>query len=247
MNNNNKKSWFEDWFNSPYWPVLYSNRNDDEAKQFLDALLNYLKPAPNSTMLDLGCGTGRHAKYLSEKGFNVTGIDISEKNIKDANAFKNDKLEFYVHDMRQLFRPDFYNYIFNFFTSFGYFDDHKENLRALSVANKGLKSNGIIVIDFMNCQYVLNNLVPKEEKTVEGITFKLKRYEQNGAIIKEIAFEAEGKQYEFAERVQVLMQKDFNFLLRKTGFTIVDTFGDYSLKPFDAEQSKRLILVAKKQ
>src|SRR3954449_2448025 len=76
--------WFKEWFNSPYYHQLYFNRDMSEAAAFIDKLITHLKPAPGSTMLDVACGKGRHSLQLANKGFDVTGIDLSEDSIQEA-------------------------------------------------------------------------------------------------------------------------------------------------------------------
>ncbi|MEP2509893.1 MAG: methyltransferase domain-containing protein, partial [Reichenbachiella sp.] len=79
-----KKQWFDEWFNTIYYHILYKHRDYEEAAKFLDHLINYFKIVPNSKILDLACGKGRHSIYLNKKGFDVTGVDLSEENIKFA-------------------------------------------------------------------------------------------------------------------------------------------------------------------
>ena len=74
------QNWFETWFNSSYYHLLYNNRNDAEAQFFIDNLINYLHPEKDSKILDMACGKGRHSKYLATKGFDVCGIDLAKKN-----------------------------------------------------------------------------------------------------------------------------------------------------------------------
>ena len=164
-----KKDWFELWFDSTYYDILYKHRDTEEAKYFIDRLLKHLSPAADATMLDLACGAGRHSIYLASKGFEVTGIDLSEKNIQLARQHEHEKLSFFKHDIRNYFRVHYFNYIFNFFTSFGYFNHERDNIKTLRAANWGLKNDGIIVIDFLNSHLVIKHLVPEEQKTIDGV------------------------------------------------------------------------------
>ena len=97
---NKKKYWFESWFDSPYYHLLYQNRDSGEAKHFIDNLTNYLHLPKQSKLLDLACGKGRHSIYFSQKKFITTGIDLSEQSIHYALQFENDSLSFFIHDMR---------------------------------------------------------------------------------------------------------------------------------------------------
>ena len=111
-------NWFATWFNSPYYHILYKHRNLAEAAQFIDNLIGYLQPDQGTTMLDLACGRGRHSLYLCQKGYTVTGVDLSPANIRKAQTIQCGNLDFAVHDMRKVFRPGYFDYVFNFFTSF---------------------------------------------------------------------------------------------------------------------------------
>ncbi|HET6992715.1 MAG TPA: methyltransferase domain-containing protein, partial [Bacteroidia bacterium] len=73
--------WFESWFDSPYYHLLYGNRDEKEAENFIEVLARFLKAPKGSRALDLACGKGRHSVALYKNGFEVTGIDLSERNI----------------------------------------------------------------------------------------------------------------------------------------------------------------------
>lgn len=241
-----QRKWFKYWFNSPYYHILYGNRNDEEAELLMDNLLAHLKPSANSRIVDIACGRGRHAIYLNKKGYNVTGIDLSEQSIKYAKQFEQKNLHFFVHDMRKLFYINYFDVAFNLFTSFGYFDTEKDHLNALKSFRKTLKTDGTFVIDYFNTQKILKNLTQQETKTVEGIEFHIHKYVADGKIIKNINFEHRLKSYAFEERVQAFMLADFERMLTKSGLLIIEKFGSYNLDAFDELKSDRLILVCKK-
>ncbi|HMT29539.1 MAG TPA: class I SAM-dependent methyltransferase, partial [Bacteroidia bacterium] len=202
-------SWFESWFDSPYYHILYQHRDEQEAEAFLDNLLDYLKPDNHSSMLDLGCGKGRHAVYLNEKGYEVTGIDLSEQSIRYCMQFENDKLSFFVHDMRKLFRVNDFDFVFNLFTSFGFFEKESENIAAIKNACLTLKKGGTIVIDYLNSQFVEDHLVKNDIAVFNGITFNITRELQDGYFLKKISFQDKGNNYNFTEKVAALKVSDF--------------------------------------
>ena len=121
-----RKEWFANWFDSPYYHILYQKHNEQDAKKFLDILLAHLTPQYREaekvhlSVLDLACGKGRHSRYMASKGFDVTGIDLAHKSIKYASQFEKENLTFFEHDMRKPFRINYFDFILNIFTSFGF-------------------------------------------------------------------------------------------------------------------------------
>ena len=238
------ENWFASWFDSPYYHILYKDRNYREAQHFMDNLTHYLNLPEKAKVLDLACGKGRHSIYLNQLGFNVIGADLSERSIAEASKNTNDSLHFQVHDMRDSFEEKF-DAIFNLFTSFGYFESDDDNLTTLKAMKDSLTDYGFAVIDFMNVNQVINNLVPEEVKTVDNIEFHLKRYVQDGHIYKEIDFEDKRKKYHFTEKVKALTLQDFQEMMDEAGIFLLDVFGDYKLKKFHKNDSERLIMIFK--
>ncbi len=241
---NDKKEWFKHWFNSPYYHLLYKNRDEHEAKNFIDRLLTELHPAAGATVLDLACGKGRYSRYLAKKGYTVTGLDIAEQSIRYAQRYENEQLSFFQHDMRLPYRINYFDYIFNFFTSFGYFETEKDHLKTVVNIAKGLRPDGKFVLDFFNSNKVIHHLRHVEVKEVGGVVFNIQRkVDEQGYIVKNIQFEDKSHLYGFTERVRAFTLDDFHSLFGKAGLKIAQTFGNYNLDEFDALTSDRLILV----
>ena len=238
------KNWFASWFDTPYYHILYKDRDNTEAQLFMDNITQYLNLPEDAKILDLACGKGRHSIYLNQLGYDVTGADLSENSIAEASKHSNEKLHFEVHDMREPFGQKF-DAIFNLFTSFGYFEDDADNLKTLKSICASLTEYGFGVIDFMNVHHVLKNLVPEETKTVEGIDFHIKRYYADGHIFKEITFEDKGEKFHFTERVQALTLEDFETMMEESGIYLLGVFGDYKLRKFLKNESERLIMIFK--
>lgn len=239
------KEWFKEWFDTPFYHILYKHRDDKEAQQFIDALDKQLEFAQKERILDLACGKGRHSVYLNSKGYRVVGVDLSENNIRYANQFANDRLKFFEHDMREVFRPDSFDVILNLFTSFGYFKNDDENQLAIISAAKSLRHGGLLVLDYMNSEKAISEL-HDYTKIEDGIVFNITKTLTDGFIHKHIKFDFENSSYHFVEKVKALTISNFTTFFEAAQLSILHTWGDYQLSPFDNKTSTRLIIVAKK-
>jgi len=237
--------WYKDWFNSPYYHILYQNRDREEALRFINNLVTYLKPAHNASFLDLACGKGRHALQLAQKGYRVIGVDIAPDNIREAAQYESDNLSFFVWDMRKPVRADYFDYVLNLFTSFGYFDD-EGNCQTLRALETSLQQQGIFVIDYLNTTKATQNFTPEEDIRLDGIDFHLERELQGNYITKTITVVDQDIEHVFQESVKTLRLKDFQRYFERTGFEMINCFGDYDLNTYDELTSDRLILIARK-
>ncbi len=240
------KDWFAKWFDSKYYHILYKNRDQNEAKKFLKNLTTLEFFKKNIKIIDIACGKGRHSLFLSNLGYDVTGIDLSKNSIKYAKKFEKENLKFDVLDMKKTYRKNSFDIALNIFTSFGYFEKEEDDIAAIKAISNNLHKEGILIIDFMNSEKIIGNLVKNELKTINGITFNLKRSIKDNFICKNIQFTDNGSHFEFTEKVKALKLSDFTKLLNFANMKIVQTFGNYYLDKFDNKNSDRLIIVARK-
>lgn len=237
-----KKDWFTDWFNTKYYHILYQHRDDYEAQTFMNNLATFLKIPKGNSILDLACGKGRHSIFLNSLGYQVTGVDLSINSIKHASQYKNQQLDFQVQDMRLPF-PFKKDAVFNLFTSFGYFEDDKDDIRVLENIKNCLNKNGVAVIDYLNVTKTIEHLKADETVLLDGIEFHITREVKNGFIIKKIEFTVEDEYHSYYERVKCLDKPSFEKYIKQAGLKIKHIFGDYNLNPFDEKKSSRLILI----
>jgi SAM-dependent methyltransferase len=239
-----KKEWFANWFDSPYYDLLYQGLNEAEAALFVDALLGYLaKPAP-AKVLDLPCGKGRHSIYLHQKGYEVVGADLSIRSIHYAKQFENDRLRFFQHDMREAFPLAGFDMVLNLFTSFGYFDHVGDNVKVLQSVCNAMKPDGVFVLDYFNGEKVKNNLVVYNEKVFDEARFVIQKKVEDGKVVKDIDLILPSCSQHFQEKVQLFGLADFERLFTEANLQIEQVFGDYQLGKFDVQNSDRLIVIA---
>ena len=239
-------SWFTNWFDSPHYHTLYKNRDEKEAQIFIDNLIDYLQIPKGSKLIDIACGKGRHAKYFNKKGMNVVGIDLSLNSINIAKKDENKNLIFSVHDMRENYQKNSFDIVTNLFTSFGYFDNNKDEQKAINAMASNLKKKGLLIIDFMNVKKVISNLVLNEKKNIDCIQFDITRQLKKGYILKDIHITDQEEQLQFQEKVKAITLADYSEFITNAGLKIINIFGNYKLDNFDETISDRLILICKK-
>ena len=238
--------WFESWFDSPYYPMLYSNRDETEAERFISLICNHIDLPKGAKVLDLACGRGRHSVTFSNLGYQVLGVDLSPSAIETASMRQSDLLYFRIHDIRHPLPETNFDLVVNLFTSFGYFENPLDDELAMSNAFKALKKRGIFVFDYLNVGPAIARLKQEEVITRCGVEFHIHRSVEGGFILKSIDFEDQGRQHSFVERVRAYDHRELLELVRGAGFDIRSIFGNYELQPFEATSSDRVIIIAQK-
>lgn len=243
MGNN---EWFKEWFNSPYYHVLYANRSEQEAENFIQKAVAHLQIPSTAKVLDVACGKGRHSKTLAKLGFEVTGIDLSCNSIKEAQQATCRNLHFGVWDMRNVYRAGFFDVVVNLFSSFGYFDKGEDDLAAITAMYNDLKPGGVLLLDYLNTEWAVKNMKPRDIVPRGDIHFHISKKIETGFIKKKIEFLAEGENHIYEEQLKVINGRRFEEMFSAVGFKIRETFGDYDLSEFQSSSSPRLILIADK-
>jgi len=241
--------WYKNWFNSEEYLKVYRHRDQKEANELVQLVVNNIEVSKVKNVLDMAAGSGRHAVIFAEKGFNVTAVDLSENLIsvgkKNAES-ENVKIEFVHSDIRH-FDPNIkYHLILNLFTSIGYFEKDEENYFILNKAYNLLENNGYFVLDYFNKSFVENNLVPSTVDEFDGSVITQNRFIEGERIIKEITIDNKGKINKYFESVRMFSKDELINMLQKLGFRIIKTFGDFMGNSFELESSPRIIIIAGK-
>ena len=240
--------WYEDWFDSDAYELVYHQRDLSDARRLADLIERTVRPASGATILDVGCGRGRHSRILAARGYAVTGVDLSERALATARRRAEEEgldVRFQQADMRDLPFEAAFDGVVNLFTTFGYFEEEEDHARAIREMAQALKPNGWLVQDFLNAPYALAHLVSKDEREVDGIRIAQRRWEEEGRLNKEITLRRNGDAHTFTESVRLLTLADFERMYHMAGLGLDARFGDYD-GGAHTPTSPRLILVARK-
>lgn len=248
--------WFTESFGEDY-KIVYRHRNRENAEREIGAMMEWMNLRQGSTVLDIGCGVGRHAQALKALGYKVTGLDLSE--VLLAEARRNDpegSIEWVKGDMRRLpLESESYEATVNLFTSFGYFDDLQDNTRVLQEIKRVLKPDGRYLIDFLNSAFLKSHLVPVSERVDEpsGLHIIERRSIENDFVVKKIEIKPQaddsGKQgtsRHYKERVRLISLLQFERMLAETGLVLDKVYGDYDGNAYAVDSSERIILLGRR-
>lgn len=233
--------WFESWFDTPYYHILYSNRDYTEAEIFIKKLMNILQLPKGDKVIDLACGKGRHSIFLSKMGYQVLGLDLSQQSIAHNKRFESPSLHFQVHDMRCALPTSDADAVLNLFTSFGYFQTEEEDLRVFTSVHQGLKTGGVFILDYLNKGFVEQDFKENSTEKRGGILFHIHKKIEDHYVVKTINFSDAGQDFEFTERVKLHTPEQINQYAKSTGFERIKVWGDYHLNEFNQHSSPRCI------
>jgi SAM-dependent methyltransferase len=241
------KKWFETWFDTPYYHLLYNNRNDDEARAFVSNLIHHLTIAPGGRVLDVACGKGRHSRYLAKLGYDTTGLDLSPHSIAEAQKDMLPNLHFEVWDMRKVYKSNYFNLVVNLFSSFGYFDSEEDDQAAIHAMADDLMPGGTLVMDYMNPECTSKLLKPRDIIDRGEVQFHIRKKLEKGFVVKDINFIADGEVASLSRAPENDQTRAVSKAIHSSGpESITEIFGNYDLGPFRHGESMRQIIIAKK-
>ncbi len=136
---------------SRYYDLLYKDKDYTQEADYIDQLIRKNRPEAK-TILDLGCGTGRHAIQLANKGYNVLGVDISNEMLEVARQsipddMAQDKITFDLGDIRNYNTDKKFDVCVSLFHVMSYQTHNEDLISAFNTAAKHLNRDGIFIFD----------------------------------------------------------------------------------------------------
>ncbi len=246
-----------DWFaNEDFWKDMYEfmfpPSRFEATPEEVDQLLEFTGISKGA-VLDLCCGPGRHSVELARRGFQVTGVDLSQfllgKAIEHAKLVDIGNVEWVNSNMRDFIRPETFDLAVSMFTSFGYFDSHEDNIKVLRNIHTSLKPDGILVVDVCGKEWLAKNFLPSTVNELEDGTLLVQRHkvvDDWSRVDNEWILLKDGKSKSFKFRHFVYTGQELKLLLESAGFKTVKIFGGLDGKEYGLNCS-RLVVIAKNQ
>ena len=237
--------WFERWFGEEYLR-LYPHRDEADAERAV-ALVDRVAKLDGARVLDLGCGPGRHAVRLAQRGATVFGLDLSMPLLTRARHGTTPLTSLVRGDMRHLpFCHGTFDLVVNLFTSFGYFADDREHAQVIRGVADALVPGGKLFMDFLNADSVRANLVPHEERKfgTQQVAIERRLSDDHRFVVKEMHMVDDGRR--FLERVRLFSADDLAEMMGQAGLQVVQRFGSYAGDELGRD-APRAIIVAQRQ
>ena len=246
-----KREWFDDdAFWRDLYPFLFSEARFADAAEEARQVLRLTRPR-GKAVLDLCCGPGRVSIALAKRGYRVTGVDRTRYLLTKARARAKSRratVEWIRKDMRDFVRPAAFDLALSMHTSFGYFDDKREDVRVLGHVLESLKPGGVFLIDVMSKERIAQIFTPATSTTLPDGTELIHRHEifDDWTRIRNawtILRGGKAKTYRFHHTIY--SGQEMRDLMDRAGFSSVRLYGGFGGEPY-GRKSLRLIAVGRR-
>jgi SAM-dependent methyltransferase len=244
--------WWEDLFNDDYLRAC-EKLTDEQIAREVDFVEDRLGVERGGALLDLACGTGRHAIEFARRGYEVVGFDLSLPMLAragDEAQERDAKLNFVQGDMREMSFEEQFDGVYCWNTSFGYFEEDK-NAAVIDRIHKALRAGGLFLLDVANRDFVIHQspslawfegdgCVCMDEMNVDFITSRMR--------VKRTMMLDDGRSREIEYSMRVYSLHELGKLLHEHGFKVTQVSGRIATPGvFFGNESPRTIILAEKR
>lgn len=246
------RPWWEELFNDDFIRTM-AKITDAQIAREADFIEDSLGVAKAAMVLDLGCGTGRHAIELTRRGYQVAGFDLSLAMLAraaDEAQERNQKLNFLQGDMREMTFEDTFDGVYSWNTSFGFFEEEK-NAHVVSLVHRSLRKGGQFLLDVVNRDYIMrqqpslawfegDGCICMDEMSIDWITSRMR--------VKRTMMMDDGRSKEIEYSIRVYSLHELGKILHDQGFRVAEVSGRVGTPGvfFGAESPRTLILAEKR-
>jgi SAM-dependent methyltransferase len=246
------RPWWEDLFNDDFIRTM-AKVTDAQIATEVNFIEESLGLAKGAVVLDLACGTGRHAIEMTSRGYQVVGFDLSLAMLAraaDEAQERDQKLNFVQGDMREMTFEETFDGVYAWNTSFGFFEEEK-NSGVISNLHRALKAGGLLLLDVANRDYLArqspslawfegDGCVCMDEMHVDWITSRMR--------VKRTMMLDDGRTRETDYSIRVYALHELGKILHDHGFRVAEVSGRVATPGvFFGADSPRILVVAEKR
>lgn len=220
---------------SLFYNILYQDKDYAREADYIERIISSHQPSAK-TILDLGCGTGQHAKILVKKGYRVHGVDMSKTMIEEAKKFEKDKdLTFSIGDIRTIRLEETFDVVVSLFHVISYQTGNDDLQKAFSSAYNHLKDGGLFIFDCWYGPAVLTERPTEKIKIVENNDYRIIRLTEPVMHANENVVEVKFhffildkqnkimEEFEETHLMRYLFKPELEVMLNKAGFILLKT------------------------
>ncbi|MCJ7450789.1 MAG: class I SAM-dependent methyltransferase [Candidatus Nanohaloarchaeota archaeon QJJ-9] len=242
------EEWFEDEeFWNTFKDYLFDLDRLDKSEEQVEDVVDLVDLEPGAKVLDQACGIGRHVVEFSKMGFDVTGIDITEKFLEEARRIvdgKNQEAELIHADMREFVREEEFDLVVNLFTSFGYFEGREDDRKVVKNVYHSLSEGGAYVVDIKGKEIMAERFQERDWHNLEGgyvleereMTRDWSWMENRWILVKG----GEAKVYEVPHRLYSAYE--LRSLFEEVGFSEVEVYGSFKGDEYGLDSEKLIVV-----
>jgi len=251
--------WYEELFDSEDYVRFWLGGPDatriapERTEREVEFILSALELEPGARVLDLCCGYGRHSVALAKRGYQVTGIDRSERQLTMARTHASAAgayVAWVQADMREVpaALAGEMDAVINMFTAFGYFETEAEDQRVLAGIARSLKPGGKFLIDLIHRDGVMRRFRQKDWEEFDGAVllherrFDFASGQQDDAMT---VVEADGSRRTTTLSLRWYTLTELRSMLGKEGLEFRRAWGDFDASDLGLD-SRRMIVLAEK-
>lgn len=161
-------------FYAEYYDLLYKDKDYEAEADYIDGIIREQNPNAVS-ILDLGCGTGKHAYELFKKGYSITGVDVSDTMLKMTKSLPANNIEFLKGDIRTVDLKKTFDVVVSLFHVLSYQQTNDDVFAMFETIKKHLKPDGIFICDCWYGPGVMNDKPTVRKKELENDKYKIIR------------------------------------------------------------------------
>ncbi len=244
--------WYDGYFNEDYLRLCALVLSEERAAAEVESIVTVLALEPGAEILDLCCGQGRHTALLAQRGYRMTGLDLSGYLLGHARKRANEigvEVAFHQGDMREIPWTGCFDAVINMFTAFGYFDDEAENQRVLHGVHRALKPGGKFLMEVVHRDWLAKNFQAKDWERLEDGTLVWHAREFDAVTgfntQRTTLLTPDGQLHHRGHRLRLYTPTELCAMLRQAGLEPVSVLDGTDLTPFTMDARRMRILAAK--